>query len=123
MAYLALLFSLLVAAVGALGLASPPRLLGFVRRFESPAGLYAAAGFRILMGLALLLAASGSRAPTAVAVLGIVILGAGIATPLVGLERFRNLLAWWAGRSPGFMRAWAGVALAFGLWLAYAVFP
>jgi len=63
MALLALLFSILIAAIGAIGLVSPATLFHFVRRFQSSAGLYAAAGFRVRSGLALLFTTDRSRAP------------------------------------------------------------
>jgi hypothetical protein len=119
----ALVLSLCVAAVGALGVLSPARLLDFARRFESPAGLYTAAAFRVLMGVALLLAAPTSRAPGVVRIVGVVILLAGLLTPVVGLERARRIIRWWSRRGPAFMRIWAGLALAFGLTMAYAVSP
>ncbi|MBI4270984.1 MAG: hypothetical protein HY615_11670 [Candidatus Rokubacteria bacterium] len=117
----ALVLSLLVAAVGALGVVSPTRLQAVVRRFESPAGLYAAAALRVILGVALFLTAPTSRAPEALRILGAVIGVAGLLTPLVGVERFRRLRAWWSGRGPLLMRVSAGLALALGLWLAYSV--
>jgi hypothetical protein len=33
------------------------------------------------------------------------------------------IVDWWAGHGSAFMRVWAGVALAFGLFLAYAIAP
>jgi len=123
MAFVALVLSLFVAALGALGMFSPMRLLDIVRHFQSPAGVYAAAALRIILGVALFLAAPTSRAPEVVRILGIIILVAGLITPLFGLERFRRLLDWWSARGPAFMRVWAGFALAFGLLLAYTVVP
>lgn len=123
MAWLALTLSLVFAALGALGVASPPRLLDLVRRFQSPAGLYVAAVIRLIFGAALFLAAPGSRAPATVQVLGVLVFLAGLVTPFFGVERFRRILAWWSARGAAFVRAWAVFALAFGLLLAYAVAP
>jgi hypothetical protein len=64
-----------------------------------------------------------SRAPTTIRILGVVIIVAGLITPLLGVERARMIVEWWATQGSGFMRAWAGFALAFGLFLAYAVAP
>lgn len=123
MALVAFVLSLFVAVLGAIGVVSPTRLLAVVRRFETSAGLYAAAGLRLVLGVALFLAAPTSRAPEAVRILGVLIFVSGLITPLFGLARFRRLLDWWSARGPAFMRAWAGLALIFGLWLAYAVTP
>jgi len=121
MTFVALVLSLAVAVLGAIGVASPSRLLAVVRRFQTPAGLYVAMIIRLALGLALFLAAPASRAPDLLRVLGIVIMVAGLITPLFGIERFRRLLDWWAAHGPGFIRLWAACALAFGLLLAYAL--
>ncbi len=121
MALIALGLSLFVAALGAVGMVSPMRLLGVARHFQSPAGLCAAAALRVVLGVALVFAAPTSRAPGVVRILGIIILVAGVITPLFGVERSRRLLDWWSTRGPAFMRVWAGFALVFGLLLAYAM--
>ena len=123
MALVAFGISLLIVAVGALGIISPPRLLAAVRHVQTPAGLYAIAALRLVFGAALFLAAPTSRAPETVRIVGIVVFVAGLTTPLFGLERFRRLLDWGAGLGPAVIRGWASLALGFGLLLAYAVVP
>ncbi len=123
MTWLALVLSLFIAALGALGVVSPSRLVGVVRYFQTPAGLYFAAALRVVLGVALFFAAPTSRAPELIRILGIVIIVAGVITPFFGLERFRKLLDWWFARGSIFLRAWAAIALALGLLLAYAVVP
>ena len=123
MGLVASVISLLVAAFGLLGIISPPRLLGVVRHFQTPAGLYTVAAIRLIFGTILFLVAPTSRAPGVVRIIGIIAFVAGLITPFFGLERFRRLLDWWSSLGPAFIRAWASFALVFGLWLAYAVFP
>lgn len=123
MTIVAFVLSLLVAALGALGLISPMRLLDIVRHFQSQTGLYAAAAFRVVLGGALFFAAPSSRAPKFLRILGIIILVAGLFTPLFGVERFHQLLSWWSGQGATFMRVWAAFALGFGLFLVFAVAP
>ena len=123
MTLVALILCLLTAAFGALGIASPSRLLGIVRRFQMPTGLYVAAGIRVLLGVALLFAAPTSRAPGLIFLLGVFIVVIGVITPFFGLERFRNLLDWWSAKGSTFIRGWAVLALLFGLSLAYAIVP
>ena len=123
MTFVALIICLLTAAFGALGIASPSRLLGVVRHFQTPTGIYVAAGIRVVLGVALLFAAPASRAPSLIFVLGVFIIVIGAGTPLFGLERFRSLLDWWSAQRPAFIRGWAVLALAFGLALAYAIVP
>ncbi len=117
------MLSLFLAAVGAVGVVAPSRFVALIRRFQRPAGLYFATVFRIVLGVALFLAAPASRAPELLLVAGVVGVVAGVATPLFGLERFRQLLDRLSARGPVFVRAWAGMALGLGLFLAYAVLP
>ncbi len=123
MTLVALIICLLLSALGALGVASPYRLLGVVRKFQMPIGLYFAAALRVVLGVALFFAAPTSRAPELIRILGVVIIVMGIITPFFGIERFRRLLDWWSAQGPALIRGWAVLALAFGLSLAYAVDP
>jgi len=123
MTLVVLIVCLLTSALGALGIASPSRLLGVVRYFQTPMGLYFAAGVRVLLGVALIFTAPTSRAPDLIHILGVVIIVIGVITLFFGLERFGGLLDWWSAQGSGFIRGWAVLALVFGLSLAYAVVP
>ncbi len=57
MTYVAFALSLFVAAMGALGIVSPPKLLALVRRVLTPGGLYGVAALRLLLGVSLTLRA------------------------------------------------------------------
>jgi hypothetical protein len=117
------IIALMTAGLGALGLLAPGRLVGFVSSWQSPWGMYLAAALRLALGLALLFVAPGSRAPGLLWVLGVIAIVAGFAIPLIGLRRFRALLGWWLDQNPIVIRCWGGFALAFGLFLIYAVTP
>lgn len=113
-------FALAMLIVGILGLASPEALMSFVRRWQTPGGMWAAAGIRIAFGVAAWSAAPSSRAPLALQVLGVVSGLSGIALPCLGPSRFVAILSWWERRSAAVKRAWAGVAVVVGgfvLWL------
>jgi len=110
-----------IVAVGVLGIVSPDRLIALVRRIQTPAGIYLAAGLRIALGLALFFAAPASRAPEFVGPLGLFVVVIGLITPLFGLERFRRFLDAWERMGSVVLRIWAALALAFGLFLAYLV--
>src|SRR5262245_41142720 len=105
MKQLALILSTFVAVVGAIGVIRPEALLGFARYFETPIGLYAAAGIRIVLGLALLVAAPRSRTPVVIRVLGAFVLVAGLLTSFAGPERVRAVVDWWSSRGGFVMRA------------------
>lgn len=112
-------FGVLVAALGFTGVLFPWRLLHFVRLWQSRTMLYVAALIRIALGVAMLIAAPDTRAPSFMFALGALIVIIGIATPFFGLDRFRAVLNWWTSRSAIFQRAWAFVAMAFGIGLVY----
>ena len=119
----ALLVGLFIVAMGMAGVAAPHGLLTAVRFVLTPRGLYLVAAVRVLFGAILIRAAPSSRAPAALRVLGLVMLVAGITTPFFGVDRARAMLDWWSARGPAFMRVWAGVAVAFGGFVVYAVAP
>ncbi len=123
MTLVALIICLLTSVIGALGIVSPSRLLGVLRYFQTPMGLYFAAGIRVLLGVALLCAAPTSRAPGLIYILGVFIIVVGVITPFFGLERFRRLVDWWSAQGSAFVRGWAVLAFLFGLSLAYALVP
>ena len=121
MSVVVIVIGLLLSAIGLLGLASPERLIRFVKSAQTPAGLYMAASLRILLGVALWFAAPASRSPDALRMLGILVFTIGIITPVLGIDRFRSLLEWWESRGAIFIRVWACFASAFGLLLVYSV--
>ena len=123
MSFVAFTLALAIAALGAVGVVAPGALLALVAQMQSPAGLWLAAVLRIVLGAALYLAAPRSRAPTIFRVLGVVTVLAGVALPLLGVARFAALLGWWIAQGASVTRAWAAVAVAFGLLVAYGVIP
>jgi len=123
MKQLALVLSAFVTIIGAIGLIRPEAVIGIARNFETPAGLYAAAGFRILLGIALLLAAPNSRAPGVLRVLGALVLVAGFVTPFFGVEQARAVVDWSSSQGPRVIRAWGGFAVALGCFLVWVLLP
>ena len=77
----------------------------------------------LLLGVALIFSAPESRAPSLLAVLGVVTIVAGLVTPLFGLRRFAALLRWWSERPPALVRAWCVLVLLLGAGLVWAVAP
>lgn len=121
MTLVATILALIIACIGLVGVLSPPLLLDFLRALRSSGALYVVAAVRIVFGVVLVLAAPASRLPRTLRVLGTIIIVAGLVTPLFGLERTRALLEWWTSQPSWAMRAWASVAVAFGVFLVYAL--
>lgn len=120
---LALLVALFAMLVGVVGLVTPDRLMTIGRYVATPAGLYAVAAVRVAIGLVLMLAAPISRVPRTLRVVGAVVLVAGLATPLFGVERTRAILDWESTQGTALIRVGAGLALAVGGFIAFAVAP
>jgi hypothetical protein len=123
MRIIAFTISLLVAALGAVGVVSPESFLSVIRRFGSPAGLSAAGALRVVLGASLYFSSVASRITRFIRWLGLITFFSGLITPFFGVRRFRRLLAWWSTRGFVFLRVWAVSALGMGLLLAWAVAP
>lgn len=123
MAFVVGLFGLFVSALGIGGVLSPARLLALVTRVQSQQGLYFIAALRLLLGVALLLAAPGSRVPLYLQVLGAISVLSGAVTPFFGVRRFEAILDWWRRQGDGVVRLWSLFVLLFGASLVWAVLP
>ena len=121
MTLLVLSISLIVLGFGVVGILAPLRLIKFVLWFDNPRGLYAAAAFRIIFGLALIYIAKATQWPEFLQILGIFALAAGFILLLLGLERFHKIVVWWCRQSVGMLRIWSFFALLLGGFLLYVV--
>ena len=121
MTVVAIAICVFIVAMGATGLASPQRLFGFVRRFQSPWGLFVGGGIRVALGVSLFLVAPDTRAPEVLRPLGAFLVLAGFLMPLFGPARFGGWIDWWSRQSDAFARAWSAFAVAFGAGLAWLV--
>ena len=118
---LATVVALLITAIGVMGVAFPSLLLEFGQSLQTPSALLVAAAIRIFFGAVLLWVASASRMPRTLRVIGVLMIIGGVLTPVFGVERFQEILSWFSSQGPLLMRAWASIAIVFGLFLAYAV--
>ena len=117
---LALVVALLAAAFGIFVIVTPDGVATIGRHVLTPMGLYVIAALRVVIGLILVRAASASRMPTTLRVLGIVIVIAGMATPIFGVERSRAVMEWEVSRGPAAVRLLGVAMVAAGAFLAYA---
>jgi hypothetical protein len=91
---LALVVAGVVVVLGVAGVVIPDIVIATGRHLVSPSGLYAAAAFRVGVGLVLILAARESRAPGILRAIGAVVLVGAVATPFFGVEAARARLDW-----------------------------
>ena len=118
---LALIISLLIVAIGVVGILAPEGLLRIGQWSVTSTGLYVIAAFRVGIGLVLLGVASASRTPRTLRVFGVFVLVAGLATPLFGVARAGAVLNWWLAQDPLLLRLLAALLVAFGAFLLYVV--
>jgi hypothetical protein len=119
---------LLITAVGAVGILAPPGLVWIAQKFVTSGAFafYIIATVRVAFGLILIWAASASRAPRALRVLGYVIFLLGITTALTGLlaaGRAQGSIEWWLQHGFGVVRLTAILLVALGGFIAWACAP
>jgi len=117
----AFIVALLIILLGVAGLVAPLRLLAIASYFVTPAGLYIAAALRLAIGIILLNAASGSRFPRALWVLGVLALIGGVATLLLGVDTARAIVNWVTAQGTTVIRVFGVFALAIGGFIGYSV--
>jgi hypothetical protein len=118
--------TLVIMAVGAVGVVAPSGLMWVAQHSLTSGAFYVIATARVAFGLVLISVASVSRAPRTLRVLGYVILIAGITTALTGLvamDRARAIVEWWLQQGSGVVRFTGVVVLAVGGFVAYACAP
>src|SRR5215471_375461 len=91
----ALLVALFTIVVGIVGIVSP-EYGTMVRRqyFASPTTLYPAVGLRMVMGLIVILAARGSRAPQIMRALGVLMCLQAVSVTVLGPDHARAVMEW-----------------------------
>ena len=103
-----------------LGAAAPDAFVRAVSFFQAPPAIYLAAAIRLATGLGLTWAASTSRLPRLLAILGMVIAIGGLVTPLVGERLAAPILDSWSAGGPSAVRLWGACALVLAGLLFYA---
>jgi len=120
---LAWLVALFVLAAGVADIVAPDMVLGLRSFIASQLGLLAVAVIRITMGVILIMAAPATRAPKPLQIVGALLLGAGLATPLFGVDRTKAVLEWEAAQGPALIRGLGVFVIALGGLLAFALTP
>ena len=104
------------------GAYAPEKLIKLVAGVADHAwGLYFAVLLRLVLGLALILAAPDSRFPLVFQALGWLAIAAAVALAVMGQQGIRRLVAWFARFSAAIIRVWLLVGMAFGGFLVFGV--
>ena len=123
MRLLAFAIAIIAIASALSGVARPDFMATLVRYAFTPSGLYVVAAVRVAIGVVFFLAASGSRAPRALRVIGVMICVVSIALALATIGYGDELRGWWMMQGPAFVRWGSLFALALGAFVAYATAP
>ena len=123
MAFVAFILGALTALAGFVGVIAPGVLGAIALALQGPIGLALATTLRLVLGAALFVAAPASRAPLVFRALGAATFAVGLLTPFIGVERFDDLLEWWAALGPWTARIWSACAAAIGAAIAYGIIP
>ena len=120
MTQVAILLSLAIAAMGAIGIVSPDTMLQVGRPFET---LYGSTAVHLILGGALVLAAPRSRAPRAVLVVGLSSFVTGLLEIFLEVPLGRGPHDWAVTQGNLFLRICAVFFLAFGSGFTFLLWP
>src|SRR2546423_7502361 len=118
---IALMLGVLMVLLGITALAAPDRIWPLAQFTTTANGIYVAAGIRLAIGLILVFAASGSRFPIVLRVMGILALLAGGATLLLGVRGARTIANALTNYGTTTVRAIGLFVLIVGSFVAFAV--
>ena len=117
---LVIIYSILIIALGAYGIASPSGVLSLAQHFASGSGIAVGFLLRFVFAIALWLSADASATPAAFRVLSVVSLLGAISLPAMGEKRLSAFIARWSDLPTWSLRAWLGAALVFGLFVLWS---
>jgi hypothetical protein len=114
---IAILIAGLLVLFGLTGVLWPEGLMQLATYSFSRTGLYVVAASRVILGGLLFFAASATRTPKTVRVIGLVVFIAGIATAVFSPERADLMKDWLLARGPDTLRIAACLPLAVGIFV------
>ena len=118
---LALILCAAMAAFGVIVIVKPALAHEWTRLFADKRGMWIATALRGVLALGLLAAASESKAPLLLRLLGLLILIIAIVMPILGLDRHRRMIDWWLSRRRTVEMMCGAAAFVFGLVLIYLI--
>ena len=123
MKYLSWLLAAFVVAVGVAAIVAPDVILSLRSLAATQGALLVFGALRVAIGVVLIMTAPASRAPRTLQAAGAVLMLAGLATPLFGVERTRAVLAWEAAQGPSLFRLGGAIVVVLGGLLMVAFRP
>ena len=121
MTALVLILCAAIAAMGVVMIVKPALAHELTRLFADKTGMWVVTAIRAVLGLGLLAAATESKAPMLLRILGLVILLVAIVMPILGLDRHRRMIDWWLARDRKIEILCGVAAFVVGLGLIYLI--
>jgi hypothetical protein len=121
MTALALILCAAIAAMGVVIIVKPSLAHDWARLFANKTGMWVATGIRAVLALGLFAAASESKAPMLLRILGLIILIVAIVVPILGLDRHRRIIDWWLARDRRIQIICGAASFVFGVMLIYLI--
>ena len=122
MNYIIIIFSTATIVAGIIIVINPETVFGLLRRKLESLGLHILAVIvRIIIGVALIMCAAGSKYPTAILILGWISIVAASVLVIMGRNNFRRLMSWALSLKPSIGRIGGFLAILFGSFLIHAV--
>jgi hypothetical protein len=118
---LVLILCAAIAAMGVVVIVRPTLAHDLTRLFWDKTGMWVATAIRAVLGLGLFAAASDSKAPMLLRILGLLVLIVAIAMPILGLDRHRRMIDWWLARPRTVEMLCGAAAFVFGIGLIYLI--
>lgn len=114
-------FGVLIAGMSIWGLFRPQKVVALVRRVGlHDFGIIVAIGVRLLLGLALIVAAPSTPFPQIIFALGVIALLAAVVLVFMGQTRLSALINWFSSASTITLRTAFAFGAAFGGFLLFA---
>ena len=123
MTNIVLLFGVLILLGSVTLIVNPKYILGIFVNYDDTPGLHIFAIIvRIILGIALVIAAADSKYPIALQILGWLTLIVVLVLSAIGRERFKSLIKWSLGINPSIQRVMGLFGILFGSLLFHAVY-
>jgi hypothetical protein len=121
MTALALILCAGIAAMGVIIIVKPSLAHDWTRLLADKTGMWITTAIRAVLALGLLAAASESKAPMVLRMLGLLILIVAIVIPILGVDRHRRMIDWWLARKRTVQMICGAAAFVFGIGLIYII--
>jgi len=107
--------------MGVVVIVAPTRAHDLTRLFADKMGMWIATAIRAVLGLGFLAAASESKAPLLLRILGLIILIIAIVVPILGVDRHLRMIDWWLARDRKIQIICGAASLVLGVGLIYVI--